>query len=81
LHWHCPDGDDNGAVDAIRKQRDTLQETLKNVYQGALRTITKAYSAAQAALKDNEELTFSDKEIDHLLPPYPQRNNERLPFS
>jgi hypothetical protein len=33
-------------TDAIRKQWDPLQETLKNVYQGAPRTITKAYSAA-----------------------------------
>jgi len=52
----------------IREERDRLQEALKNAYQGAPRTITKAYKLAQEALKINEELTFSDAEIDNLLP-------------
>ena len=52
----------------IRQKRNELQETLKNIYQAAPRTMPKAYAAAQTALKLNEELTFSDKEIDGLLP-------------
>ncbi len=53
----------------IRTKRDQLQEALKNIYQAAPRTIPKGYSEAQKALKVNEELTFSDQEIDEMLPP------------
>jgi len=38
------------------------------IYKFAPITSTKAYSKAQKALKINEELTFSDKEIDQFLP-------------
>ncbi len=54
--------------DAINK-RDELQKKLGNIYKGCPRTNSKAYEAAQKALKENEELTFSDEEIDKLLPP------------
>jgi len=50
------------------KKRESLQEALNNVYQSAPRTISKAYKEAQKALQVNEELTFSDDEIDNLLP-------------
>ncbi|WP_416147011.1 hypothetical protein [Pseudomonas syringae] len=36
--------------------------------RGAPQTDSKAYSSAQKALKDNEEYTFSDSEIDCFLP-------------
>lgn len=55
-------------IDEIRKRRDDLQEQLYNVYKGAPRTISKAYKEACEALKENEELTFADAEIDALLP-------------
>lgn len=45
-----------------------MQEQLLNVYKGAPRTISKAYKEACAALKKNEELTFTDGEIDAFLP-------------
>lgn len=48
--------------------REDLQSKLTVIYKGAPQTDGKAYAAAQAALKDNEELTFSDAEIDHFLP-------------
>lgn len=54
----------------IREKRDTLQEDLKNIYQSAPRTFPKAYLEAQDALKLNEEMTFSDNEIDVMLPPF-----------
>jgi hypothetical protein len=59
-----------GAIseDDIRKQRDALQKELFGIYKGAERTINKAYSEASKALKVNEELTFSDEEIDIFLP-------------
>jgi len=56
------------SIDEIIPRRDALQEKLNDIYKGAPRTINKAYSKAQEALKQNEELTFSDKEIDIMLP-------------
>jgi len=55
-------------VEEIQNRRDQLQEKLKSIYKGSPRTISKAYVEATKALKVNEELTFSDKEIDNLLP-------------
>lgn len=55
-------------ISEIRNKRDQLQSELFNVYKGAPRTINKAYKQATKSLKENEELTFSDKEIDNLLP-------------
>ena len=52
----------------LRTRRDELQSTLHKVYKSAPRTDDEAYSKAQTALKDNEELTFSDTEIDAFLP-------------
>lgn len=55
-------------IDEVIKRRDELQEKLTGIYMGSPRTINKAYSKAQKALKVNEELTFSQKEIDVMLP-------------
>lgn len=52
----------------IRNRRDDLQKELLNVYKGSPRTLGKAYTEASSALKTNEELTFSDEEIDTFLP-------------
>jgi len=60
----CNDSD----VAQVRETRDILQSELYNVYKGSPRTINKAYKEATKALKVNEELTFSVKEIDNLLP-------------
>tara|TARA_B100000949_G_C14088605_1_gene368982 strand:- start:32 stop:658 length:627 start_codon:yes stop_codon:yes gene_type:complete len=54
--------------DEIRKQRDSLQESLLEIYRGSPRTIAKAYKQATKALHKLEELTFSDSEIDAMLP-------------
>lgn len=51
-----------------KELRDDLQNSLSSIYEGSPRTISKAYSQATRALKQNEELTFSDEEIDRLLP-------------
>jgi hypothetical protein len=56
------------SLDEITAKRNTLQEELYNTYKGAPRTISSAYQEATKGLKINEELTFSDKEIDNLLP-------------
>ncbi len=57
------------ATGDIRARRDTLQTELDTIYSGSPRTSSKAYKNAQKGLKVNEELTFSDDEIDAFLPP------------
>lgn len=54
--------------DVARKERDRLTLTLSQVYEASPSTNSKAYEAARKALKVSEELTFSQKEIDQLLP-------------
>lgn len=51
-----------------RARRDVLQESSCEVYSSAPRTSSKAYERAQEGLKYNEELTFSSRELDLLLP-------------
>ena len=60
--------DPNVDIDEITKRRDELQNRLKEVYKCSPRTISKAYSDATKALKECEEMTFSDEEIDKFLP-------------
>ncbi|OCK06892.1 hypothetical protein C7967_1022 [Thalassospira sp. 11-3] len=50
------------------KWRDELQEKLAAIYQAAPQTEAEAYADAQKALKDNEDYTFSDEEIDMFVP-------------
>lgn len=56
------------SLEEVRKSRNELQSDLFNVYKGAPRTLNKAYKKATEALKMNEELTFSNDEINNLLP-------------
>lgn len=56
------------SIDHLRSTRDDLQAKLHEIYRGAPFTDGKAYKKSQASLKDNEELMFSDKEIDDMLP-------------
>lgn len=55
------------AADA-RARRDELQEVTRKAYADAPRTTAKAYGKAQDGLKNNEELTFTSREINLLLP-------------
>jgi hypothetical protein len=41
---------------------------LHSIYAGAPSTNFKAYKKAQDALKNMEDMTFSDEEIDKFLP-------------
>ncbi|UJQ35624.1 SLATT domain-containing protein [Aeromonas caviae] len=56
------------SIDEIKTTRDQLQADLHKIYKGAPRTIDKAYNAASNALKNMEEMTFNDEEINKLLP-------------
>ena len=58
----------NKEITQLQKIRDDLNEQLVNTYRGAPKTINKAYQVASKALKENEEFTFSDPEIDKFLP-------------
>lgn len=52
----------------IIRIRTELQEDLSKTYKGSPRTFSKAYTNAQKALQMNDELTFTDEEIDKFLP-------------
>jgi hypothetical protein len=58
----------NIEIEILQQRRDELNEELINTYRGAPKTINKAYQIASKALKENEEFTFSDDEIDKFLP-------------
>lgn len=67
---------DDANVESIRKKRDLFQERLATIYKGSPRTISKAYKEATKALKLNEEMTFSDEEIDCFLPVELRKNKK-----
>lgn len=52
----------------IIKRRDELISELDLIYKSAPATSSAAYERARVALQLNEELTFSDKEINQFLP-------------
>lgn len=62
----------------IMKKRDELQERTAEVYANSPRTDGKSYREAQKALKNNEEQTFSEHEIDIMLPNSIRRSNRDL---
>lgn len=55
-------------LDEARELRDELQQATFEVYSAARRTSKSAWGAARKALKKDEEMTFSPKEIDQFLP-------------
>lgn len=59
---------DGRPIDVVRSERDRLNAALEEIYKAAPRTNAKAYAAAQKALKDTEELFFSDEELNKMLP-------------
>lgn len=60
----------SGATTAsdARARRDELQEATRVAYADAPRTSDKAFGRASDGLKDNEEMTFTSREIDLFLP-------------
>lgn len=55
-------------IESLQRERDVLLGELHSIYSGSPSTTYKAYKKAQEALKRQEELTFSDEEIDAFLP-------------
>lgn len=58
---------DPSSID-VQLRRDDLIEQLKRIYDLAPDTSSRAYRAAQKALKISEDMTFSNEEIDAFLP-------------
>jgi hypothetical protein len=52
----------------LQTQRDALLEQLHSVYSGSPSTTYQAYKKAQDALQKQEDMTFTDAEIDAFLP-------------
>lgn len=65
----------NKNIENLQSRRDKLLQNLNNAYKGAPQTINEAYQTASKALKENEEFTFSDDEIDKFLPESLRRNS------
>jgi len=59
---------DGRPIEEIRAERDKVNEDLEQIYKNAPRTSAAAYRAAQRALKADEELYFTQGELDRLLP-------------
>ena len=55
-------------IESLQKERDSLLNDLHSIYSGSPSTTYKAYKKAQEALKQFEDMTFSDEEIDAFLP-------------
>ena len=55
-------------IETLQAERDDLLEELHSVYSGAPSTTYQAYRKAQEALKQLEDMTSSDEEIDAFLP-------------
>ena len=60
----------------IMTKRDELQNRVAAVYSNSPRTDAKSYKQAQKVLKTDEEQTFSEKEIDLMLPNSLRRSKE-----
>ncbi len=58
----------NKPVEKLQADRDRLLDELHAIYSAAPSTTHKAYKKAQKALKQSEDMTFSDEEIDAFLP-------------
>ncbi len=64
-------------VDKIISIRDDLQNRTYEIYNNSPRTDKKSYLQAQKSLKTEEEQTFSEKEIDVILPNSIRRENRK----
>lgn len=58
----------SGTLSDLQKELEELQNRVLTIYQFAPDTGSKAYREATKAIKKNDELTFSNEEIDQFLP-------------
>lgn len=64
-------------LEELIAERDSLSRELHVVYAGSPSTTYGAYKKAQQSLKVNEDMTFSDDELDAFLPPDLKRGVSR----
>lgn len=69
----------NKPHEEISAQHEALLVQLHSIYAGAPSTNYKAYEQAQTALQEKEEMTFSSKEIDDLLPENLRKGDSDMP--
>jgi hypothetical protein len=55
-------------LELVRQRREQLVADLKTVYKGCPATDAKGYLLAQKALKEAEDMTFSQEELNKILP-------------
>lgn len=55
-------------IETLQRERDALLAELHSVYTGSPSTTYQAYKKAQEALKQLEDMTFADDEINAFLP-------------
>lgn len=55
-------------IDEIIQKRDSLISRTAEIYSNAPRTGKLAYLLAQKAIKENNEQSFSESELEHILP-------------
>jgi hypothetical protein len=67
------------SIEEARKTRNELDEAIASIYSKVPITSSKAYGLAQKALKKDEEITFSDSEIDQFLPTGLRKESKLLP--
>lgn len=65
---------DGHDIAEVRQERDRMNASLEAIYAVAPRTNSAAYAAAQKGLKDSEDLSFSDDELDRMLPRQLRKN-------
>jgi alpha-beta hydrolase superfamily lysophospholipase len=65
-------------LESLQNQRDELVAQLRDIYKRAPSTSSKAYARAQDALKNQEDMTFSDGEIDAFLPKELKRGKKSM---
>lgn len=66
------------SVDEAVERRDALQKAAGAILRDAPRTGPKAYPIAQDRLKNREDLTFTRREIDLLLPEALRKDHPRV---
>jgi hypothetical protein len=67
------------SIEEARKTRNELDEAIASIYSKVPITSSKAFGLAQKALKKDEEMTFSDSEIDQFLPTGLRKESKLLP--
>lgn len=63
------------SIEEIKVKREELKKRTCEVYNVAHRTDEKSYLEARKSLKEEEEQTFTNAEIDSFLPPFLRKDN------